>query len=215
MMNWEVAGLPVVFEGSTDRVCILAHGAGSRMDSPTIVRLSDTLRGVGMGVVRFDFGYRVAGRSFPDRMPALVLEYRAVIVSVQERLSPEKLILSGHSMGGRAASVTAAEFDSPPFDLILLSYPLHPEGKPEKIRDAHLEKIRGRVLCINGDHDPLCDQDLMEATLAGLDHQRWTMHWLHDVDHGYRPIRASDRSQASVFEEIGQAVVAFVPLGED
>ena len=68
--------------------------------------------------------------------------------------------------------------------LLLLAYPLHPAGKPEKLRDAHLSQIRVPVLCFNGTRDELCRRDLMEQALAKL---RWQMHWLEGATHTFRP----------------------------
>jgi uncharacterized protein len=85
-------------------------------------------------------------------------------------------------MGGRAASMLAA--DGFACDgLLLLAYPLHPAGKPEKLRHAHLAQIRVPVLCFNGTRDELCRRDLMEKTLEGLS---WQMHWLDGAGHSFR-----------------------------
>ena len=67
--------------------------------------------------------------------------------------------------------------------LLLLAYPLHPAGKPEKLRGAHLPAIRVPVLCFSGTQDPLCRRDLMEKALAGLS---WRMHWLEGATHSFR-----------------------------
>ncbi|HEU0258933.1 MAG TPA: alpha/beta family hydrolase, partial [Burkholderiales bacterium] len=66
---------------------------------------------------------------------------------------------------------------------LLLAYPLHPAGKPEKLRDAHLAQIRMPVLCFNGTQDPLCRRDLMEKALEKLS---WQMYWLEGATHSFR-----------------------------
>src|SRR6202007_875090 len=100
----------------------------------------------------------------PDPMPRLIETTRAVIAHARAELAPSRLIIGGRSMGGRAASMLAAEgFDAA--GLLLLAYPLHPAGQPEKLRDAHLRKIRMPVLCFSGTRDPLCTRELMERAL--------------------------------------------------
>jgi predicted alpha/beta-hydrolase family hydrolase len=162
-------------------VFVCAHGAGGHKDDRGMLGLSDALAGVGFEVVRFNFPYREQGRKLPDRMPVLKESIAAVASRVR---GGAKLILGGRSMGGRAASMLAA--DGYPCDgLLLLAYPLHPAGKPEKLRDAHLPKIRVPVLCFNGTRDTLCTRGLMEKAISGL--ANWRMHWLEGATHAFRP----------------------------
>jgi len=94
-------------------------------------------------------------------------------------------------MGGRAASMLAA--DGFPCDgLLLLAYPLHPAGRPEQLRDAHLPAITARVLCFSGTRDPLCRRDLMESALEKV-RTSWTMHWLDGADHSFHVLKSSGR----------------------
>jgi predicted alpha/beta-hydrolase family hydrolase len=148
-----------------------------------MLRLAQALGGAGFEVVRFNFAYRERGSKRPDPMPELKARITAVCGKVREELQPRKLIIGGRSMGGRAASMLAA--DGFPCDgLLLLAYPLHPAGKPEKLRDAHLAQIRVPVLCFNGTRDELCRRELMEQVLAKL---AWRMHWLEGATHTFRP----------------------------
>src|SRR5690242_21318390 len=89
------------------------------------------------------------------------------------RSKAKHLILGGRSMGGRVASMLAAEGFACD-GLLLAAYPLHPAGAPEKLRDAHLERIRCPVLCLNGTRDGLCRRDLMEAVLKKVT-TKWDM----------------------------------------
>ena len=66
--------------------------------------------------------------------------------------------------------------------LLLLAYPLHPAGEPERLRAAHLPKIQVPVLCINGTRDALCRRELMDRAIEGLG---WHMHWLEGKDHSF------------------------------
>jgi predicted alpha/beta-hydrolase family hydrolase len=139
---------------------------------------SSALEARGIEVVRFNFPYRERGSRLPDRMP----ELKAAFASAVEPLrGKRKLILGGRSMGGRVATMLAA--DGFACDgLLLFAYPLHPAGKPDKLRDAHLPAIRVPVLCFNGTRDKLCTRELMEATLKKVTTD-WEMHWIEGADH--------------------------------
>jgi predicted alpha/beta-hydrolase family hydrolase len=92
----------------------------------------------------------------------------------------------------------------PTTGLLLLAYPLHPPGKPEKLRDAHLASIQIPVLCINGTRDPFCDKPLMEKALTAVQTD-WTMHWVEGADHSFHVLKSSGRTDADVMLEIAQS----------
>ena len=186
---------------------VFAHGAGGHMADRGVLGVSEALRARGLHVVRFNFPYREKGSSHPDTMPRLKECVAAVAAHARREVGPETLILGGRSMGGRVASMLAA--DGFPCDgLLLLAYPLHPAGKPEELRDAHLAKIEVPVLCLNGTRDALCRRDLMEGVVDRLT-DRWTMHWLEGADHSFRVPKSSDRSDAEVLGEIAEACAAW------
>jgi uncharacterized protein len=167
-----------------------------------MLAVAKTLEASGLEVVRFNFPYRDKGSRRPDPMPVLKATIAAVVARVREERSPGRLLIGGRSMGGRAASMLAAEgFECD--GLLLLAYPLHPAGQPDKLRDAHLAKIAVPVLCLNGTRDALCRRDLMERATAGL--RSWTLHWLEGADHSFRVLKSSGRTDADVLEEIGEA----------
>jgi uncharacterized protein len=82
---------------------------------------------------------------------------------------------------------------------LLLAYPLHPAGKPEQLRDAHLPQIRVPVLCFNGTRDALCRRELMEQVLGTLS---WQMHWLEGADHSFHVLKSSGRTDDAVLKEV-------------
>src|SRR5205823_2137464 len=119
---------------------ICAPGAGGEMNDPNMRRTAERLRAIGLDVVRFNFLYRERGSRRPDPMPKLRECYAAVVARAREELRGRPLILGGRSMGGRVATMLAADgfaCDA----LLLFAYPLHPAGEPEKLRDAHLPRI--------------------------------------------------------------------------
>jgi predicted alpha/beta-hydrolase family hydrolase len=161
------------------------------------------LRARGVAVVRFNFLYREQGSGRPDAMPRLKECMTAVIEHARQALRPRTLVIGGRSMGGRTASMLAA--DGFACDgLLLLAYPLHPAGKPEKLRDAHLPQIGGPVLCFNGTRDTLCQRDLMERAVEPL-RPRWEMHWLEGADHSFHVLKSSGRADADVLDEMADA----------
>ena len=162
---------------------VCAHGAGGHSADQGMTALAQALRAAGFDVVRFDFPYRERGSKMPDPMPVLKDSIVRVVEEARTQLHPRRLIIGGRSMGGRAASMLAAEgFECD--GLLLLAYPLHPARQPEKLRAAHLPQIKVPVLCFNGTRDELCRRDLMEAAIRGLDF--WQMHWLEGTGHSFR-----------------------------
>jgi predicted alpha/beta-hydrolase family hydrolase len=135
-------------------------------------------------------------------MPLLKETIAAVATYARGQVAAENLILGGRSMGGRAASMLAA--DRFPCDgLLLLAYPLHPAGQPDKLRDAHLAEIKVPVLCLNGTRDALCRRDLMERVVDRLTGQ-WSMHWLEGADHSFHVLKGSGRTDSDVLNEIAE-----------
>ncbi|MBV6458160.1 MAG: hypothetical protein HONBIEJF_01284 [Fimbriimonadaceae bacterium] len=186
-------------------VVILAHGAGSHAEHPTMLWLSKLLTEAGAQVVRFNFLYRALGKGMPDRIPLLIDTYRAVIEDVRLRFHPRRLLIGGHSMGGRVASMAESEQNTAD-GLILFGYPLHPPKQPEKLRDAHLGLITVPVLQVNGTRDEFCSKPLMDAVLERLDPSLWTMKWIEGADHSYSVQRSSGRTRTDVEAEISAAL---------
>lgn len=179
---------------------VFAHGAGGHRDDPAMRALSKLLADLGIEVVRFNFPYREAGSKRPDPMPVLKASMRNEI----ERVRGRPLLIGGRSMGGRVATMLAAEGVACD-GLLLFAYPLHPAGQPEKLRDAHLPQIEVPVLCFNGTRDALCRRELMERSLEQVK-APWTMHWLEGADHSFHVLKRSGRTDAQVLGEIGEAV---------
>jgi predicted alpha/beta-hydrolase family hydrolase len=160
-------------------VLVFAHGAGGHRDDRATRASAEALAGAGLDVRRFNFAYREQGRRIPDPMPVLRATFEAMIK--EERREGRRLFIGGRSMGGRVATMLAADgFECD--GLILLAYPLHPAGKPDKLRDAHLPRITVPVLCFNGTRDALCTRELMEKALAPVT-APWEMHWIEGADH--------------------------------
>ena len=191
-----------------DTLFVCAHGAGGHRDDSAMLRLARMYVGRGLGMVRFNFLYRARGSGRPDPMPRLQACMRAVIERSRTETAATRIIIGGRSMGGRTASMLAAE-GMPCDGLLLLAYPLHPAERPDKLRDAHLGAIRVPVLCLNGTRDALCRRELMEAALRSVV-APWDMHWLEGADHGFHVLKSSGRSDAQVMTEVGDATEAWL-----
>jgi predicted alpha/beta-hydrolase family hydrolase len=183
---------------------VFAHGAGGHRDDRGMLALSQVLSRLGIEVVRFNFPYREAGAKRPDPMPVLKASMRKAI----EGARGKPLLIGGRSMGGRVATMLAAEGFACD-GLLLFAYPLHPAGQPEKLRDAHLPKIQVPVLCFNGTRDALCTQELMNDVVKRLT-APWTMHWLQGADHSFHVLKSSGRTDRDVLAEVGEAVSKWV-----
>jgi predicted alpha/beta-hydrolase family hydrolase len=178
------------------------------MNDRGLLQTANALRSRGLGVVRFNFLYKEKKSGRPDPMPRLKECITAVVARVREEIKPKKLIIGGRSMGGRAASMLAA--DGFACDgLLLLAYPLHPPGKPDQLRDAHLPAIKVPVICFNGTRDPFCTPDLMKAALKNVKTD-WKMHWIEGADHSFHVLKSSGRTDAEVLAEIGNAAEVWV-----
>ena len=127
---------------------------GSSSDHPSLVAIEEAL--APLPVPRADFPYRREGRRAPDRAPKLL----ACVVEEAGRLAdeagvaPGRIVLGGRSMGGRMCSMAVAE-GLPAAGLVLISYPLHPPGKPDRLRIEHLPALRVPCLFVSGTRGPL------------------------------------------------------------
>ena len=161
---------------------LLTPGAGADRDQPALVAIDERARAAGAEVVRMDFPYRKAGRRAPDRPPVLIRS----IVEEAESLARRnrRLVLGGRSMGGRMCSMAVAE-GLPAAGLLLISYPLHPPGRPESRRTEHFPNLHVPCLFVSGTRDAFGTPSELEAATAAIPGPV-THHWLDGKDHGLR-----------------------------
>jgi predicted alpha/beta-hydrolase family hydrolase len=134
---------------------VLTHGAGSNSRAPLLVALAETLAGAGFTVLRCDLPYRQARAYGPPRPGDAVRDRQGLAnaVSVIKKLAPGHAFLGGHSYGGRQSSMLCAEEPELVQGLLLCSYPLHPPGKPDRLRTQHLPDLKVPVLFVHGTRD--------------------------------------------------------------
>lgn len=154
------------FVGSGARGVLLAHGAGTNQDHPTIVGTRDALAAEGLTVLTFNYLYTEAGRTRPDSKERLLECHRAALASLAERVG-DGVVLAGRSMGGRMGTYLGAE-GALVLGVVSYAYPLHPPGQPDKLRVEHLPEIKIPMLFFQGSSDPLSRSDLFDRYVRSL-----------------------------------------------
>ena len=132
---------------------LLTPGAGSDRNHAALRAIEAAV--APMPVARIDFPYRKAGRRAPDRAPVLIkcIREEAAVLVAKSAIRPSALALGGRSMGGRMCSLAVAE-GLPAAALVLISYPLHPPGKPDSLRVDHFGALDVPCLFVSGTKDP-------------------------------------------------------------
>jgi predicted alpha/beta-hydrolase family hydrolase len=163
---------------------LLAPGASAGADQPALVAIDRALQPI--PVARVDFPYRKAGRRAPDRPPVLVATIVAEAAALSERtgVAPDRIVLGGRSMGGRVCSMAVAE-GLPALGLVLVSYPLHPPGRPDRLRIEHFPKLTVPCLFVSGTRDAFATAAELEGATAGIPGPV-THLWLPGGDHSLR-----------------------------
>src|ERR1019366_1467300 len=147
-----VRGFPHFPEKPNGDALILTHGAGSDCTAPLLVALSKTFAGHGYVVLRCDLPFRQERRSgppFPGKAERDRTGLRNAVAVLQKSVAG-RILLGGHSYGGRQATILCADEPDLVSGLLLLSYPLHPPRKPEQLRIQHLPNLRTPSLFVHG-----------------------------------------------------------------
>ena len=186
---------------------VLAHGAGAGMDHPFLVGFTRALNDLGVATLRFNFPYREAGRKFPDRPPAAIAAWRAAMDAAASRSAERPLWAAGKSFGGRMASMAVAE-GMPAAGLVYLGYPLHPPGKPEKLRDEHLYGLALPMLFLQGTRDTFATPELLEAVARRIGPSA-TLEWREGGDHSFA-VAGAKRSADEVGASLAATVAGFL-----
>lgn len=162
---WDDQQVTAILAGSGPVGILLAHGAGTNQEHPQMEALRTGLAAGGHTVMSFNYPYTERGAKRPDRQEKLIACHRAAADSLAEDV--EWLILAGRSMGGRMGTYLAAE-GYPADGLVLYAYPLHPAGKPEKLRIDQFAAISIPMLFFQGTRDALARMELFDQHIAPL-----------------------------------------------
>jgi uncharacterized protein len=185
---------------------ILGHGAGAGQTSAFMVKFAAALASRGIETITFNFAYTEAGRRVPDRNDRLEAAWRRMIAAYRNGelgAQAQRLAIGGKSMGGRIASQVAAGEDEGAGDgiagLVFLGYPLHPPGRPDKPRSAHLPQIRAPMLFVQGSRDTFGTPEELAPILKTL-HAPTELCVIEDGDHSFKIRKTAPLSQSAVFD---------------
>jgi predicted alpha/beta-hydrolase family hydrolase len=196
---------------------VLAHGAGAGMGHPFMIAAATGLARRGLDAVTFNFPYMERRAKAPNPAPALEACYRALIATLVERgcLDGRRLVIGGKSMGGRIATMVAAAADAGTAavahaigGVVALGYPLHPPGRPEQLRVAHLATLRTPTLFVQGTRDDFGSPAELGPHLAAMG-ARATLHPVERGDHSFKVTGLPRGTQGNVLEGILDVVAAW------
>lgn len=165
VISWDGGAVSGVVEGGGDTGVLLAHGAGTDQDHPSIAGIRSGLARGGVRVMSFNYPYTERGSRRPDRTDVLVSCHRAAAEVMAGEV--DRIFLAGRSMGGRMGTYLAAD-SFPVTGLVLYAYPLHPAGKPDKLRIEQFASITVPMLFFQGTNDALARMDLFDEHIAVL-----------------------------------------------
>ena len=189
---------------------VLAHGAGTGMEHPSLQAIAGGLAARGIATLRYQFPYRERGSRRPDPPALCHATVRAAVTEATRRAGGLPLIAGGRSFGGRMTSQSQAQ--SPLAQvrgLAFLGFPLHAAGQPGIERAAHLSAVNVPMLFIQGSRDALADLELLRSIVRRLG-ERATLHVLQDADHSFHVQARSGRRDTQVQEECLEILSAWI-----
>ena len=184
---------------------VLAHGAGAGQRSPFIVRTAEALAARGISVATFDFPYMAAGRKVPDRAPVLEAAWREAVA--EATTGGAQVVIGGKSMGGRIATHIAAQGIDGVSGVVLLGYPLHPPGKPQQRRDAHLPQIQLPVLFVQGSDDTFGTANEISDVVDTMPNA--FLHVIAGGDHSFK-VKGGAAKNVAIFAEVITTVAEWI-----
>jgi predicted alpha/beta-hydrolase family hydrolase len=196
-------------EGLTRALFVLAHGAGAGQSHPFMLAVADGLASRGIAVVTFDFPYMRERRHMPDKAPVLEQAFREAIVNARRWNAEAPLFIGGKSMGGRMATHLAAQGMDELRGTVALGYPLHPPGKPDQLRVAHLPSIATPLLIVQGERDTFGTPAELEPVLKTIT----APVQLHVVAGGDHSLTVRGKGKAEAFEDVLDVVAGWMLSG--
>ena len=193
-------------EGAARALFVFAHGAGAGQHHPFMAGVSKALAARGIDVVTFDFPYKRLQKSAPDRPPVLEQSFREVVAAARRWSQADRLFIGGKSMGGRIATHLAAQGLESLSGVVCLGYPLHPPGKPQQLRVAHLPSIAVPVLVIQGERDTFGTPDELRPHLEAMPAE---VH-LHVIPRGDHSLTVRSRPAAETYIELAEIAASFI-----
>ncbi len=201
-ITWDGGSVSAVVEGDSGIGLLLAHGAGTDQSHPMMTGLRGRLADGGLSVMTFNYPYTERGSRRPDRQEKLLACHRAAADELAGHV--DSLFLAGRSMGGRMGTYLVA--DGYPADgLVLYAYPLHPAGKPEKLRVEQFASITVPMLFLQGTKDALSRMELFERHIAPLPNA--SVELIEGAGHG---MRGGGWTMESIVDRYATATLAWI-----
>jgi predicted alpha/beta-hydrolase family hydrolase len=187
---------------------VLVPGAGVSRRTPMLVELGEALAGSGARPSSTTSRARSAAESAPDPPAVLEATARAAAAFAVARTGASRLVLGGRSMGGRIASLAVARGQRAE-GLAFLAYPLHPPGREDQLRDAHLVRLDLPMLFVQGTRDAFAREELLHRVITRLG-VRATLHQVEGADHSFAVRRRSGRTAPHVLNEVREALLGWL-----
>ena len=146
---------------------VLTPGASARRTSSGLVAIDEAVSDQGIDVERVEFPGVAAGRARPDPPDVCIETVRGAAAALARRLSvsTSHIAVGGRSFGGRMCSMAAAG-GLDVAALVLVSYPLHPPGRPESLRTSHFPDLDVPCLFVSGRRDAFASPEELERETA-------------------------------------------------
>ena len=166
---------------------VLFPGAGTNANHQSLVAIESAIKNTNakINVVRVDFEYRKAGKSFPDKTPVLIETVRNAVLQAAAswHCATNEVVIGGRSMGGRMCSMAIADPEQKleVAGLVCVCYPLHPPKQPEKLRSEHLPSVTAPTLFISGTRDEFGTVEELTAATAPMNDKKHV--WLDGARH--------------------------------
>ena len=192
--------------GNYSNAVIIANGSGGNMDSAFIKNYSDDISQNEIMTVNFNFHYQEIGRKFPDKNEKCQDTYLAIYDYLANMISEDKITIGGKSMGGRIATQIANKVNCK--KIIALGYPLHPPGKPDKLRDEHLYPIKQNVLIIQGERDSFGTKEELDPILKKIKNAH--AYYVPTANHSLKAPKKSGLDNTILEQKILETIINFV-----
>lgn len=184
---------------------VLGHGAGAGMRHSFMESIAERLADRGIATFRYQFPYMEQGSPRPDPPPVLMATVRSAVAAAAAAAGDLPLLAGGKSLGGRMASMAAAEKPLPGVrGLVFFGFPLHAAGKPGVDRGEHLASVPVPMLFLQGTRDRLAELPLLRPLLSRLG-DRAQLYVVNDADHSFHLPKRSGKTDQAVLEELAQA----------
>jgi hypothetical protein len=202
---------PAARQHSSGVALILGHGAGAGQTSSFMLDFASGLAARGIETITFNFLYSEQRRRIPDPNDKLEACWRVVIAAVREQMISHQVAVAigGKSMGGRIASQVAAAGIGDLVGLVFLGYPLHPPGRPDRLRTQHLPDIKAPMLFVQGSRDTFGTPDELCPIATALDPAA-DVYVVEGGDHSFKVRKGAGVTQQEIHDAIQDHIAAWL-----